>query len=226
MPHMTLSSNTGYTTHGALDILHMKRWIYHIWSIGYTTYGALDIPHKRHWIYHIWSIGYTTYGALDIPHKRHWIYHIWSIGYTTYGALDIPHKRHWIYHIWSTGYYIWSTEYTTYRALDRPHMEHLVGNVWSVYKALYETSMKLYMTFRSCTKCSVTDSTDFYEFCTIWRFTLNFWWVSRQILKNGTGFAINDRTEIFLPLSIAYVVFCSGVNRRFGSASYLLVHEL
>ena len=136
-----------------------------------------------------------------------------NTGYTTYGALDILLMEHWIYHIWST-------EYTTYRALDRPHMEHLVGNVWSVYKALYETSMKLHMTFRSCTKCSVSDSTNFYEFCTIWRFTLNFWWVSRQILKNS------DRTEIFLPLSIAYVVLCSDVNRRFGSASYILVHEL
>jgi hypothetical protein len=34
--------------------------------------------------------------------------------------------------------------------------------------------MKLYMTFRSCTKCSVTDYTDFYGFFTLLRITTNF----------------------------------------------------
>jgi len=44
----------------------MEHWIYHIRGTGYTTYGALDILHMEHWIYYIWSTGYTTYGALNI----------------------------------------------------------------------------------------------------------------------------------------------------------------
>ncbi len=97
----------GYTTYGALEILHMKHWVD---RIEYTTYDALDRPHMGHWIGHIWGTGYITYGALDISHMEHWIRHIWSTGYVTYGALGRPHMGHWIY-------YIWSAEYTTYEAL-------------------------------------------------------------------------------------------------------------
>ena len=42
----------------------MKHWVGHIRSTGYTTYGALNILHMEHWVSHIWSTRYTTYEAL------------------------------------------------------------------------------------------------------------------------------------------------------------------